>query len=75
MILNGMQYVLVRRNAWRLAGRMKILVRKFREEPSHRLVLLPAIYSVGSVLQCYRDEIHEWASRRRRHYEEIRSSR
>ncbi len=75
MISNGLQYVLVRRNSWRLAGRMNILVRKFNEEPSHRLLLLPAIYSVGSVLQRYRDEMHEWARRRRRRYEELRSSR
>jgi hypothetical protein len=54
---------------------MKALVRKFHEEPSHRLLILPAIYSVGSVLQCYRDEMHDWATRRRRHYEDLRSSR
>ncbi len=75
MILHGMQYVLVRRNSWRLAGRMKALVRTFHEESSHRLLLLPAIYSVASVLQRYRDEMHDWASRRRQHYEALRSSR
>ncbi len=75
MILHGMQHVLVRQNSWRLAGRMKTLVRTFHEEPSHRSLLLPAIYSVGSVLQCYRDEMQAWASCRRRHYEELRSSR
>ncbi len=65
MILHGAQYVMIRENAWRLASRMKRLVRAFREQPQCRLLLLPAIYAIAHVLQRYREELYNWSVRSR----------